>query len=480
VRHLFFPQRSVEASPEQLAATGAAGGYGVDPVDGDRGWRPAGTIGRELPWWTGEKARIYSINAYRANPMGKAVVDTYVSFCVGDVGVGYLVSNPQVRAVVEEFWEDPRNQVGKVQELFFRSHLIMGETLLEMMTGPASGVVRFSPIDTGRIQDVKLLHGNPLWPDKVKVENGDDGREYAVAAVNDATGLREGECQFWTSFKALSTDVRGTPFLMAIVDQLDSYDTVLSNLIDRTALARYMVWDVTVEGGQTDVDNFVAARGGMHVPPSGSVEVHNTSVKWEPKYVQTGAEEDSTAARSVLTQVAAGAGLARTWLADPEDSNRATSLTMAEPVRRRVAGVQGVWLDYVAELTRFAVDRAVAARRLPATVEATDPRTGQTYEVPAARSVTITGPEIAASDAQITAQTLLNLSTGLEKLVQIGALSSEGAKIAAHKAWEDYMGVPYVADLDSPTAEPDDIATEIDATESRKSKLRAVNARGAR
>lgn len=483
MRSWFFPQRSVEAvTPEQLAATGAAGGYGVDPVDGDRGWRPAGTSGREIPWWTSEKARIYAVNAYRANPMAKAIIDTYVSFCVGDVGVGYQVTNPQVLQVVDEFWTDPRNNLGPNQELHLRSHLIMGESLWELMTGPTSGVVRFSPIDTGRIQDVKCLYGNPLWPNKVKVENGEEGREFTVSAVNDETGLREGDCVFWPSFKALDTDIRGVPFLMSIVDQLDSYDTVLSNLIDRTALARYFVWDVTVEGGQPEVDDFVDARGGTHVPPSGSVEVHNQSVTWKPQFAQTGAEEDSTAARSVLTQVAAGAGLAKTWLAEPEDANRATSLTMAEPVRRRVQGVQKMWLDQrVAELTRHAIDRAVAARRLPEMVEAWDPRTGQALKVPAARSVTITGPEIAASDAQITAQTLLNLSTGLEKLVQIGALSPEGAKIAARKAWEDYMGVPYVADLDSPTAEPDDIATEIDATESRKkSKLRAVNVPGAR
>ena len=311
-----------------------------------------------------------------------------------------------------------------------------------------------------------LYRGNPLWPSKVLLggtEGAQDGRTFTVVAVNDDTGLREGQAQYWPSFKALDTDVRGTPFLMSVLDQLDSYDTVLSNLIDRTALARYMVWDVTVQGGQTEVDKFVEARGGLHVPPSGTVEVHNEAVTWETKHVDTGAYEDSAAARSVLTQVAAGAGLAKTWLAEPEDANRATSLTMAEPVRRRVGGVQAMWLGYQTELTRYAVDRAVAAGRLPRKVKATDPRTGQTYDIPAAQAVTVTGPEIAAADAQIQAQVLLNLSTGLEKLVQVGALSREGAQVAAKKAWEDYIGVPYTADLDSPDTEVDDLATAVDA-----------------
>jgi hypothetical protein len=79
---------------------------------------------------------------------------------------------------------------------------------------------------------------------------GEAGRQLSVVEVNDFTGLREGKAMFWASFKTLDTDVRGYSFLGPILDQLDSYDTVLSNLVDRTALARYMVWDVTVQGGQ--------------------------------------------------------------------------------------------------------------------------------------------------------------------------------------------------------------------------------------
>jgi hypothetical protein len=467
MRNLFaIPRRSTEATVDQIVATGAAGGaWGLDPVDGDRGWRPAGSKGREVPWWTNEKARIYSVNAYRSNPMATAIIDTYTAFCVGDKGVTYQCTNADVARVVEEFWADPRNNLAEMQELFLRSHMLMGESLLEMMTGPVSGVVRYCPIDVGLISGVDLYRGNPLWPSKVILggsEGAQDGRELTVAAVNDLTGLREGEAQYWPSFKALDTDVRGTPFLMSVLDQLDSYDTVLSNLIDRTALARYMVWDVTVQGGQAQVDEFVAARGGTHVPPSGTVEVHNEAVTWDAKHVDTGAHEDSAAARSVLTQVAAGAGLAKTWLAEPEDANRATSLTMAEPVRRRVGGVQAMWLGRQTELTRYAVDRAVDAKRLAAEVEATDPRTGERFKVPASRAVTITGPEVAAADAQIQAQVLLNLSTGLEKLVTAGALTKEGAKVAARKAWEDYVGIPYTADLDSPDANVDDLATAVD------------------
>jgi hypothetical protein len=413
---------------DQVVATGSSlGTYGVDPVDGDTGYRLAGTNGRrEVPHWTREKARTYSVTAYRSNPMATAVVDTYVSFCVGDSGVNWQATNPQVADVVREFWDDPANRLGSIQELLLRSQLLMGEKLLELMVAPQSRVVRFAPHDPECIKDIGLRGGNPLWPSTVSLpgtdESGED-RKWELVQVNDDTGLREGNAMFWAPWRTLDTDVRGMPFLTPILDWLDSYDTVLSNLIDRTALARYMVWDVTVQGGQDKVDEFVQARGGLHVPPSGSVEVHNDAVTWKPQTVSSGAFEDAAANSSVLTNIASGAGLSKTWLAEPDGANRATSQSMAEPVRRRVGGVQKVWLGQIQELLRFVVDQAVAAKRLPPMVEATDPRTGAVTQVPASQSVTVTGPEIAAADSQITAQVLLNLSTGLDNLVKTGALT---------------------------------------------------------
>lgn len=467
MKPLFVPaRRVVEATADQVIAAG--GGYlpgAVDPIDGDTGFRPAGSGSREMPYWTRERARTYSVTAYRTNPMATAIIDTYTSFCVGDSGVKWQASNAQVAEVVREFWDDPANRLGEIQELLLRSQLLMGEKLLELMTGSLSGAVRFAPHDPVNIRDVACRFGNPLWPSQVilaPVGEGGDERRWDVVQVDDATGLRSGQCMFWAPWRTLDTDVRGMPFLTSVLDDLDNYGTVLSNLIDRTALARYAVWDVTVAGGQAQVDEFVNARGGYHVPPSGSVEVHTDGVTWKPMTVSTGAFEDTAANQNVLTNIASGTGLAKTWLAEPDGANRATSLTMAEPVRRRVGGVQKVWLAQLTELVRYVIDQAVAAKRLPAMVDATDPRTGATTQIPASQAVMLTGPEVAASDSTLTAQVLLNLSTGLESMVTAGILSQEAASIAARKAWEDYVGVPYTADLDTPDANPDDIATAVE------------------
>jgi len=465
------PTHAAEASIEQVVLTGAAGGaWGADPAESssDVGWRPVGTAGRrEVPWWTQEKARIYSVAAYRANPMAKAIVDTYVSFIAGDKGIQAQAMNADVQQIVDDFWTDPWNDVAGIQEIELRSLLLMGEKCLVYATGETSGVVRFKPVDPTFISDVTTVGGNPHWLDKISFAQGgaaEDPNALSVVRVDDLTGLRTGAAALWRPFRALDTDIRSQPFLASILDSLDSYDEVLSNLVDRTALARYLVWDVTVQGGQPEVEKFIRERGGTHVPRSGSVEVHNQTVQWEAKSAPSGAEEDTQAASSILTQVAGGAGLSKHWLAEPDGANRATSQSMAEPVRRRVQGTQKIWLALQAERTRFAIDRAVAAGRLPAMVDTVDPRTGEARKTRAAQALTVTGPEVAAADAQITAQVLLNISTGLQNLVDAGIMTAPAARVAARKAWEDYVGVPYVADLDKPDAAPDDVATHVDDT----------------
>lgn len=470
----FFPRRATESLEDSIAATGAHGGT-YDPIDAETGWRKVGESNREVPRWTLDKARTYSVHAYRANPMARAILDTYTSFCVGDSGIDAEAHNPEVDAVVREFWSDPRNALHSQQEALLRSHLLMGETGIEPLVTPSSGRVRLSIFDVDRVQAVRLRNGNPLWPDELVFGTaGLDERTLKLVWPHDLTGLREGEAFFFADWKALITDRRGTPFLSPVMDWLQAYDDVLWNLADRTKLLRYFVWDVTIDGGPDDIEKFITDRGGRHAPPSGSLEVHNQAVDWKAQSPQVGAYEDRVTAASLLTSVAAGSGLAKTWLAEPEDANRATSLTMAEPVRRRVRGVQKVWVEHMRELTAFAVDRAVAAGRIPATV--TIKGEGDTErEVPACDTIHITRPEIAASDSKVNAEILVNLSTAIMGLAGQKALAPKAARTLVRKAWEDFMGVPYRPELDD--------ALDVDATadyleeeeDNRRQRLGAVS-----
>lgn len=441
------PRRTTEGLADSIGASGAAG-YGYDGIDEDLNYRRAGTSRRDVPEFTVEKARTLSVHGYRTNPMARAIVDTYTSFAVGDVGVSLTCTVPEVRAVAERFWKDPANALEQNQEMLFRSHLLLGETALELMVGPMSGFVRYAYITPEAITSVACRHGNPLWPERIHIAQiGGQQIPFDIVQIDDITELRTGNAMFWADWRAVATDRRGFPFLAPVLDWLDAYDQILWNLIDRTALARFMVFDVTVDGSQKDVDDFIARRGGSHAPRSGSVEVHNSKVTWATKNADAGAYEDKQTAATAMTNIAAGTGLAKTWLAEPEDANRATSLTMAEPVRRRVGGVQKTWLGHQTELVRYQIDQAVRYGRLPRQVAIIDERGDQQLVNPA-DTVRVTGPDIAASDAAVNATILVSLSQALGEMRTIGALSEQAVKLAARKAWEGYMGVPYSHELD--------------------------------
>lgn len=393
---------------------------------------------------------------------GRTYFTGNTSFVVGDSGVKLQCADPQVLDVVQSWWTDARNRLDDLQTLLCRTWLLEGEQIHEYLVGEMTGTVRFSPIDPRRVKRVELDRGNPLWHKDLILSDGLDERALSIAALDDLTELRTGQVGYHPSWRATITDTRGVPFLSPVLDDLDAYATVLSNLIDRTALARYMVWDVTVEGDQDAVDAYVAARGGVSVPRSGTVEVHNSQVKWDTKTAQTGSYEDTNTSKAVLTNVAGGAGLAKTWLADPEDANRATALSMAEPVRRRVGGVQQDWLKIQRAHAQFVVDQAVRVGRLPRLIDVPG-QDGQTVRMRPSDMVQVVGPEVAAADAQVTAGVLLNLSTALKQMVEAKVMTTDAAAVAASKAWEQFVGQPMPDRLEIKPGSADDVAAEIEA-----------------
>jgi hypothetical protein len=365
-----------------------------------------------------------------------------------------------VTNVVNAWWHDPRNKLPELQPLLCRDWMMNGELAWELMVGERSGIVRYAPLSPSVITGVELEQGNPLWHKAIHI--GQD-TTLTIANIDDMTGLRSGQCAFHPSWRALITDRRGSPFLTPILDDLDAYATVLSNLVDRTSIARYMAFDVTIDGDAAAVDQFIKDRGGQHVPRSGTIEVHNKLVDWKPMNVQSGTYEDTHTALGVLTNIAGGSGLAKTWLAESEGANRATSMSMAEPVRRRVGGVQGQWLHIMTEQARFAVDQAVAAGVLPNLVESRDSAGNQIMVAPSSL-VRITGPEIAPANAEITSTVMLNLSTAISQAVSGGFMTKEAGAVAIQKAWEQIVGRPFPASMSPADTQnnPDAMAEEAD------------------
>jgi hypothetical protein len=154
-------------------------------------------------------------------------------------------------------------------------------------------------------------------------------------------------------------------------------------------------------------------------------------------------------AQTLLTNVAGGSGLAKPWLAETEGSNRASSVSMAEPVRRRVQSVQRSWQAFMTTVCRFVVDEAVRSGRLPRFQTLPGVAGEPARTVPTWRTVRVEMPEIAATDAQINATILSSLAVAVPQMVGAGLLGPEAGRRMLEHAWSDYMGQPWRPGIDS-------------------------------
>jgi hypothetical protein len=157
-RSSLYPRAALRATEttvdQQLIDSGASGAYGYDPIDGDFGWQSmGGQLGsRPVPGFTLERARAQSVSAYRSNPMGRAIIDTYTAFCVGDTGVRPESSDPAVHRVLTDFWDDPLVDLGAIQERLLRSHMLYGE-----VCSRRSRVICSAPCGSSRLMRRRLL-----------------------------------------------------------------------------------------------------------------------------------------------------------------------------------------------------------------------------------------------------------------------------------------------------------------------------------
>jgi hypothetical protein len=115
-------------------------------------------------------------------------------------------------------------------------------------------------------------------------------------------------------------------------------------------------------------------------------------------------------------------------------------------------------------MVRYASTRLSPPGRLPSMVQSTSATANADSPGPlvaASKTVTVTGPEVAAADSNIVATVLANLSGALDKLVARNVLSVDAARVAAQKAWEEFCGVPFTADL-AATGDANEIENAVD------------------
>lgn len=377
----------------------------------------------DLPAVTHERMQSIALTLYDKNPLAKRCLELVKDFVIGE-GIEPSSKDENVQAVIARFWDDGQNAMPARVHTFALELGLWGEQAFAVFVNERSGSVRLVSIDPRTIKSVIPDPENPDLPIAISllaetgaearylriIHEDDDGRLVGAAPgeslkLGDQTyayysppglvpdqGTRLVGCFFWAVNKVQGA-TRGRSDLLPIADFLDLYDRLIFDEAERMSFLRAFVYDVTVKGAQAA--DLLAKAANEPPPKPGSVKYHNESEEWKAVSPSLNAQDGATTADLILSLIATGAGLPKTWLNGIMDVNRASATSMDEPSLKRLRARQQVVIAAVERMVRFALDQAEIAGALPPADEDRHP-------------FTVDVPKMSSGDMEKASRSLLN------------------------------------------------------------------------
>jgi len=256
--------------------------------------------------------------AFLTNPLAKRQVRNITSYLVGR---GLKVTSPSEDAqeIIDNFIDDPDNY----WELFIREESnrlqIDGEMVVLLYVNTGDGTVKIRDIEPNEIVEVilspedyrKILALKRVYTKKVY---SDDFKTYHTVQIEDY--IQPGEPDpnnsniirdfLFVKMPTVATQFRGVPELASHLYWLKQYRQLLDARINLNKMRASYIWDVSVDGTDTDVSN--VRKANSKPPRPGTVKFHNAKVTWEPKSLNINAQDSESDIRAVKLMTVAGAG----------------------------------------------------------------------------------------------------------------------------------------------------------------------------
>ena len=340
------------------------GDIGVDPDD-DKYRRLSGNPGRDLSPLTHERMLEIAYRLYDRNPLAHRIVELTKDFVVGG-GVSYRAENPEVQAVLDDFWNDPVNNWNLKQHDRALELGLFGEQCYPVFINPFNGRIRLGSLDPARISQVRANPENAEEIETIIPKGADQNPLRVVHQDEDADsptyGKLVGDC-FFFAINKVSSASRGRSDLLCLADWIDGYEQFLFNRIDRSSLISAFVWDVTLEG--MNEEEIAAWLKKNPSPKPGSVRAHNEKAKWEAVSPDLKANDAVEEARLLRNFILSGAGFPEHWFSEGSQVNRATAQEMGVPTLKRLSARQRYFKYMIEYIFRYVLDQAVIHGRIP-------------------------------------------------------------------------------------------------------------------
>ena len=406
---------------------------------------------RDLNSVTQDRMIDIAVFLYESTPLGKRLMELQKDYVIGE-GIKYVAPDPRVKAVLDNHWYDPINnwdinQFTKAMELS-----LFGDQCWPVWVNPSDGAVKLGYIDPKMIKEVKRNPLNPIQLTAVETNaslspvtgvDGDKKTEYKIIDYDrnpdsKTYGKLVGET-FLFAVNRLSNGTRGRSDLLAISDWIDLHETFLFNMAERAKLITAFIWDVSFKGWSEKEIKAWVKENGMKAPNPGSVRYHNDGITWDAVTPKLEASDNSEQAKVIKNHIAAGAGIPPFWLAEGEETTRATALEMNSPTYKHFKARQFYFKYIMTFIFDFVIDQAIIHQTLPADVN---------------RNFSIIMPPLAEKDFTQVATSMLQIASALQVAKDNAWITEKQAKdFFAHVSGLTGMEIN-PGDEDAPAKEP--------------------------
>jgi len=350
---LLTPAPKADADARAAAPMREAAGVTRDE---DRGWtRLSADTNRDLDPYTHRRMQEMAVYLWKTNPLANRLIELPLAFLLAE-GCRATVPDDEAQQWLEDFWDDPINEMAIKLPKKVRDLSLFGEQCWPTFVDQFTGHVRLGYLDPDRIGTVIVDPDNVeqriaviTKPDKKGATKRYriivNGREtvFGEKAREIRETCTDGDC-FYFAINDLSSSARGHSDLLAVTDWLDGLSNSMFGDLDRWDMQRAFIWDVKLLGATPEE---VAQRAKQIVAPSqGSVRVRNESEEWSAISPDLGAVESESFAKLFRNWILGGVTLPSHWFADGGDVNRASATEMGEPTFK-VLTMKQTFLGYI-------------------------------------------------------------------------------------------------------------------------------------
>lgn len=443
----------IRSEAERLVRQGAASA-GFDPdMNDSQPWRGLMRSRRDLLPIDQDKLIDVANYLRRQNPLASRICNLKRDFVIGD-GVKFEAEDQKIiQPLLDEFWQDPINNMDEFQFDLVDALNVNGELLLPVFINEFSGAVQLGWIDPVEVETVVPDRLNRRIMREVVMKFGAGAgfsnfydlsvkKTYHIANVdtnplnNKTYGFRVGDILFFR-MNCAPDAMRGRSDLESWADLVDAWDQANFNDLERVQLLLNFIWDVKLTGKtEPEIQKWLA---GQQSPKPGSLRAHNENVEWKAEAPDLKMTETRKLSDGVRTDVLGTAGFAPFFIGITETSNKSSSDNLDLPILKGLQSYQRKVRSVFKEMGDFAIDQ-VAIRRPVIRRMITDGKISRAFKM--------VMPELSVKDMTKIGGVLAQTTAALDEATRQGWLTKQtAAKMFASIA--NQFGVEYdpVAEL---------------------------------